>query len=165
MVEAAIGVDAPSAPKTVRLASLILTALGLFYLYQASKMPLGDPPGTGIGAVPIVVGICWVAFGLYATIRNRGGLVDSGPWPKGRAAFRALYALLLCVVYIVGLPVFGIFITTGVFLVLMARLAGAPSTSALGVAVMTPIAFWVIFSLGLKVSLPYGSLLAAVLGS
>ncbi|MBH5384722.1 tripartite tricarboxylate transporter TctB family protein [Bradyrhizobium sp. CNPSo 4019] len=165
MVEAAIGVDVPSAPKIVRSASLILTALGLFYLHQASMMPLGDPPGTGIGAVPLMVGTCWVAFGLYVTIRNQSGLVDSGPWPKGRAALRALYALLLCVVYIVGLPFLGIFITTGVFLVLMARLAGAPSTSALVVAVMTPIAFWVIFSLGLKVSLPYGSLLAAVLGS
>lgn len=165
MVEVAIAGDVPSDSKAVRWASLILTALGLFYLYQASTMPLGDPPGTGIGAIPLLVGTCWVTFGIYATIRNRSGLAHSEPWPKGRAAVRAVYALLLCALYIVGLPFLGIFITTGAFLLLMARLAGASWTSALGVAVITPAVFWVIFSLGLKVSLPYGSVFTVFRGS
>lgn len=164
MAEVAIGEDVPSDSRAMRWALLILTALGMFYLYQASMMPLGDPAGTGIGAIPFLVGVCWVTFGIYATMRKPSGLAHSEPWPKGRAAMRAVYALLLCILYIAGLPFLGIFITTGAFLLLMARLAGAPWTSAFVVAAITPAVFWVIFSLGLKVSLPYGSVFSVFSG-
>jgi hypothetical protein len=146
-----------------RLASAILTAGGLFYLYFASKLPLGDPPGTGIGTVPLLIGICWVAFGTYSAVRIPTTSSDSGPWPRGREGLRVLAALLLCVAFIVALSLLGIFLTTGIFLLLMARLAGAPWKSALILGVVTPAAFWVVFSYGLKVSLPYGSLVSAVL--
>lgn len=160
---AVIDREVSTSTKGARLASLILTAAGLFYLYQAINMPMGEPPGTGIGAVPTLVAVCWVIFGLFVTVRNRCVSVDLGPWPKGRSALRVGYAFLLCVTFIIGLPFFGIFLTTGVFLLLMARLADAPWKDALIVAVATPLAFWVVFSLGLKVSLPYGSLLTAIL--
>jgi hypothetical protein len=146
-----------------RLAAAILTAGGLFYLYYASQLPLGDPPGTGVGTVPLLIGICWVAFGTYAAVRIPTTSSDSGPWPRGRERLRVLAALLLCVAFIVALSFFGIFLTTGIFLLLMARLAGAPWKSALILGVVTPAAFWVVFSYGLKVSLPYGSLVSAVL--
>jgi hypothetical protein len=153
-----------SAPATgARLASVILTGAGLFYLCYASQLPLGDPPGTGIGVIPLLMGICWVAFGAYSAVRIPKASPESGPWPRGHEALRVLAALLLCVAFIVALSFFGIFLTTGVFLLLMARLAGSPWKSALILSVATPAAFWVVFSYGLKVSLPYGSLVSAAL--
>jgi hypothetical protein len=165
-----VGTEVPievhaSAPGRARLASCILTAAGLFYLYHASGLPLGDPPGTGVGAIPLLVGICWVAFGAYSAVRIPKASPESGPWPRGREALRVPAALLLCVAFIVALSFFGIFLTTGIFLLLMARLAGSPWKSALILSVATPAAFWVVFSWGLKVSLPYGSLVLAVLRS
>jgi hypothetical protein len=167
----AIGTEVPSevhasAPgRGARLASCILTAVGLFYLYHASLLPLGDPPGTGVGAIPLLVGICWVAFGAYSAVRIPNASPESGPWPRGREALRVPVALVLCVAFIVALSFFGIFLTTGIFLLLMARLAGSPWKSALILSVAAPAAFWLVFSWGLKVSLPYGSLVLAVLGS
>jgi hypothetical protein len=77
-------------------------------------------------------------------------------------ALRVGYSLLLCIAFIVALPVFGVFLTTAVFLLLMARLVDATWKNACIVAVTMPIAFWVVFSLGLKVSLPYGVLLTTI---
>jgi hypothetical protein len=159
----AIGADAPASAKGSRLTSLILTAAGLFYLYQSLQLPMGDPPGTGVGAIPALVAVCWVAFGVYVTIRNRAAVSDVGPWPSGRSALRVGYSLLLCVAFIVTLPFFGIFLTTGAFLFLMARLVDATWKNACVVAATTPVAFWVVFSFGLKVSLPYGSLITTIL--
>ncbi len=63
-----IDTEAPTSTKGARLASLVLTAAGLFYLYQAIQLPIGNPPGTGIGAVPTLVAVSWVVFGLFVTI-------------------------------------------------------------------------------------------------
>ncbi|WP_431015665.1 tripartite tricarboxylate transporter TctB family protein [Bradyrhizobium pachyrhizi] len=164
-----VGTEVPievnaSAPVTgARLASVILTAAGLFYLYHASQLPLGDPPGTGVGAIPLLMGICWLAFGAYSALRIPKASPESGLWPRGHEALRVLATLLLCVTFIAALPFFGIFLTTAIFLLLMARLAGSPWKSALILSVATPAAFWVVFSWGLKVSLPYGSLVSDVL--
>jgi Tripartite tricarboxylate transporter TctB family len=160
--EASTAANAPASTLGIRLASLILTVAGLFYLYQAIELPMGDPPGTGVGAVPVLVAVCWVVFGAFVTVRNRGASADLGPWPRGSAALRVGGAFFLCVMFIVGLPFFGIFLTTGVFLLLMGRLAGAPWTSAVILSAATPVAFWIVFSLGLKVSLPFGSLLTVI---
>ncbi|MGM4903861.1 tripartite tricarboxylate transporter TctB family protein [Tardiphaga sp. 866_E4_N2_1] len=162
MVDAtAIDVDAPASTKGSQLTSLILTAAGLFYLYQSLQLSMGDPLGTGVGAMPALVAVCWVAFGVFVTVRNRPA-ADVGPWPRGRLALRVGYSLLLCIAFIVALPVFGVFLTTAVFLLLMARLVDATWKNACIVAVTMPIAFWVVFSLGLKVSLPYGVLLTTI---
>jgi hypothetical protein len=163
--EVPIEVNASAPGMGARLASLILTTAGLFYLYHASQLPLGDPRGTGVGAVPLLIGTCWVAFGAYSAVRIPKNSPESTPWPRGHEALRALAVLFLCVAFIVSLPFFGIFLTTGMFLLLMARLAGSPWKSALILSVVTPAAFWLVFSWGLKVSLPYGSLVSAVLRS
>jgi|AraplaDrversion2_2_1032049.scaffolds.fasta_scaffold00618_34 hypothetical protein len=163
--EVPIAVHASAPGKGARLASCILTAAGLFYLYHASRLPLGDPPGTGVGAIPLLIGICWVAFGAYSAVRIPKASPESGSWRHGREALRVPAALALCMIFIVALSFFGIFLTTGVFLLLMARLAGSPWKSAVILSIATPAAFWLVFSWGLKVSLPYGSLVSAVLRS
>lgn len=112
--------------------------------------------------MPTLVAVCWVIFGAFVTVRNSRASADLGRWPRGGPGLRVGFAFLLCVVFIVGLPFFGIFLTTGIFLLLMGRLAGAPWASATVLGVATPVAFWVVFSLGLKVSLPFGSLINAI---
>jgi hypothetical protein len=165
MVDAtATDVDVPAAAKGSRLTSLILTAAGLGYLYQSMQLPMGDPLGTGVGAIPALIAVCWVAFGIYVTIRNRPVAAELGPWPRGTAALRVGYSLLLCIAFVVTLPFLGIFLTTAAFLLLMARLVEATWKNACVVAVTTPIAFWIVFALGLKVSLPYGSLFTTMFG-
>lgn len=158
-----ISTDAPISTKGATIGSPVLTVVGLLYLYQALKLPLGDPLGTGIGAIPVLVAVCWVAFGLLATIRSRSTSVDLGPWPAGRLALRVGYAFLLCVAFIITTPFFGIFLTTAVFLLLMARLDDASWKNAIILGVVTPLVFWLVFKVGLKLSLPFGSLLTSFL--
>jgi putative tricarboxylic transport membrane protein len=145
----------------VRIASAILTTTGAIYAYRAFHLSLGDPPGTGVGIIPIAIGVRWVAFGLYVTLRApdiqvRDGEV--GSWPCSEMTRRLLLAIGLCLGFIVVLPFLGMVVSSGFFLVLIGRLAGAPWGKSLLASIVLPVVFWLIFVKLLQVSLPEGSL-------
>lgn len=152
----------------VRIASAVLTLIGLAYTYYAFQLPIGDPPGTGEGAFPSAVGVLWTAFGLYITLRApdiqiRDGEV--GVWPDAKMMKRLGFAVALCVAFLVTLPILGMIVTSGLFLILMGRLAGAAWAKTVLASVVLPIFFWIIFVKLLQVSLPSGVLLAYLFGS
>jgi putative tricarboxylic transport membrane protein len=152
----------------VRIASAILTIIGAIYAYRAFYLSLGDPPGTGVGITPIAIGVLWVAFGLYVTLRApdiqvRDGEV--GSWPGREMTRRLLLAIGLCFGFIVVLPFLGMVVTSGLFLVLIGRLAGAPWGKSLLTGIVLPMVFWLIFVKLLQVSLPEGSLFEFVFRS
>ncbi|ARQ00106.1 tripartite tricarboxylate transporter TctB family protein [Pseudorhodoplanes sinuspersici] len=157
----------PIAKPHVRIASAILTAVGLVYAYYALQLPLGDPAGTGVGAVPTVIGVLWVAVGLYVTFRDVDLQIrdsEVGTWPSREMAVRVALAVALCVGFIVMMPLLGTLMTSGGFLFLMGRLAGAPWSKALFASIVLPIFFWLVFGKLLQVALPAGSLLALATG-
>ncbi|MEH2510380.1 putative tricarboxylic transport membrane protein [Nitrobacteraceae bacterium AZCC 1564] len=151
----------------VRIASAILTGAGLIYFYNALQLPLGDPLGTGVGAVPTFVGILWIIFGLYVTCRDADIQIrdsEVGTWPDRQMAIRLGLALVLCFGFIIVMPLLGTVATSGLFLLLMGRLAGAPWGKSLVASVALPVFFWLVFVKLLKVSLPVGSLFAFATG-
>lgn len=151
----------------IRIASAVLTLIGFAYTYYAMQLSLGDPPGTGVGAFPSAVGVLWTAFGLYVTLRTpdiqiRDGEV--GVWPDARMMKRLGLAVALCAGFIAMLSALGMLVTSGLFLILMGRLAGAPWGKAILASVVLPISFWVIFVKLLQVSLPLGALFVYLFG-
>jgi hypothetical protein len=56
-------------------------------------------------------------------------------------------------------------VTSGLFLILMAQLSGAPWGKSLLASIVLPIFFWLVFVKLLQVSLPAGSLFVRLFGS
>jgi putative tricarboxylic transport membrane protein len=147
----------------VRIASAILTLIGLAYLYHALQLPLGEPRGTGVGATPIAIGVLWVAFGIYATLRTPESQVrdgEVGTWPTPQMAKQLGLAIVLCIGFIALLPLFGMSLTSGLFLLFIARVAGARWRKSLFASIVLAIFFWLIFVRLLQVSLPEGSIIS-----
>lgn len=152
----------------VRIASAILTAVGLAYTYYALQLPLGDPIGTGIGATPSVIGLLWVTFGFFVTLRTPDIQVrddEVGTWPNVQMMKRLALAIVLCLGFVVMQPLLGMIVTSGLFLILMAQLSGAPWGKSLLASIVLPIFFWLVFVKLLQVSLPAGSLFVYLFGS
>jgi putative tricarboxylic transport membrane protein len=145
----------------VRIASAILTAVGLAYTYHAFQLPLGDPIGTGTGATPRVIGVFWVTFGFFVTLRTPDIQVrddEVGTWPNFAMIKRLTLALALCFGFVLMLPVLGMIVTSALFLILMAQVSGAPWGKSSLASIVLPIFFWLVFVKLLQVSLPTGSL-------
>lgn len=159
----------PTVTKThIRIASAILTTIGLAYTYHAFQLPLGDPPGTGVGAMPRAVGALWVAFGLYVTVRGADIQVhddEVGIWPTFAMVKRLAAAVILCFGFVIMQPLLGMIVTSALFLVLMAQLSGAPWGKSLLASIVLPIFFWLVFVKLLQVTLPAGFLFVFLFGS
>ncbi|MGL5164345.1 MAG: tripartite tricarboxylate transporter TctB family protein [Afipia sp.] len=152
----------------VRIASAILTAVGLAYTYYALQLPLGDPIGTGVGATPSAIGLLWVIFGCFVTLRTPDIQVrddEVGTWPSLAMTKRLALAVALCFGFVVTQPLLGMIVTSGLFLILMAQLSGAPWGKSLLASIVLPVFFWLVFVKLLQVSLPAGSLFAYLFGS
>lgn len=152
----------------VRIASAILTTIGLAYTYHALQLPLGDPSGTGVGAMPSALGVLWVAFGLYVTVRGSDVQVrddEVGTWPNFAMMKRLVAAVILCFGFVVMQPLLGMIVTSALFLILMAQLSGAPWGKSLLASIVLPIFFWLVFVKLLQVSLPAGSMFVFLFGS
>lgn len=151
----------PATRAHVRIVSAILTAVGLAYTYFALQLPLGDPIGTGVGATPSVIGMLWVTFGVFVTLRAPEIQVrddEIGTWPSFAMTKRLLLAVALCFGFVVMLPLLGMMVTSALFLILMAQVSGAPWGKSLLASIVLPFFFWLVFVKLLQVSLPAGSL-------
>jgi putative tricarboxylic transport membrane protein len=152
----------------IRIASTILTTIGLAYTYHALQLPRGDPPGTGVGAMPSAIGVLWVAFGLYVTVRGADIQVrddEAGTWPNFAMMKRLVVAVILCFGFVVMQPLLGMIVTSALFFILMAQLSGAPLGKSLLASFVLPISVWLVFVKLLQVSLPVGSLFVFLFGS
>ncbi len=142
-----------------------MTAVGALYTWQASRLPLGDPIGSGEGGVPVIVGTLWVIFGLFITVRTpplHESNEEVGTWPDIGSVGRLAISLLLCIGFIAVLNSLGIILTSIIFLTLMARLCGAPWSKSAILGVIMSICFWLLFVKLLQLSLPSGSIPAMI---
>ncbi|MEP9350902.1 tripartite tricarboxylate transporter TctB family protein [Xanthobacter sp. KR7-225] len=149
----------------VRIASAILTLFGALYTWQATRLPIGDPVGSEAGGTPMVIGVLWVLFGLYVTLRAPAPAVQDdevGTWPSRAMAGRLVAVAALCGAYIVLLPWLGTIATSFLFMTAMARMCGAPWLRAMAASIVLAVAFWTLFVNVLDLSLPTGAFFNAL---
>ena len=149
----------------VRIASAILTLFGALYTWQATRLPIGDPIGSEEGGTPLVIGVLWVLFGLYVTLKapEPGAHDDEvGTWPSRAMAGRLAAVAALCVAYIVMLPWLGTIATSFLFMTAMARMCGAPWLRSMAASLVLAVAFWLLFVDLLDLSLPTGAFFNAL---
>ena len=90
--------------------SLLLCALALFVVVESWRMPrlenLGVHPMSAPGLTPGLIGLVLLVLGLLLLVRSlraRGGATGAAPAVAPGTGRRALLAVLLCLVYAVGL--------------------------------------------------------------
>jgi hypothetical protein len=152
----------------VRIASAIMTIIGALYTWQASRLPMGDPVGSGEGGTPLIVGILWVVFGLFVTVRTPAlheHDEEVGTWPDSAAIKRLVIAVLLCIGFVVFLNVLGTLATSAIFMAFMARLCGASWARSATVSIIMAVCLWLLFVKLLQLSLPQGVILAMLPGA
>lgn len=138
-----------------RWLALMLLALGATYGYAASLFTttaLGDPVGPS--AFPLVLASFLVFFSLLL-------LIKPGPASfgfTGKPFFRLGAVLLSLLGFVVLVEWLGFIITTIVTMTTLALIFQGPRWVSLLCAVIFGVATYVIFDLGLGLSLPAGSL-------
>lgn len=144
----------------VRNGSAVLTAIGVAYTWDALRLPLGDPFGTGSGSVPVIVGLLWVACGAYLTVwppEITRHDEEVGTWPDRDMVIRFAMVLGLCFGFIFFLPKLGIVVTSAIFMMLIARIADASWPKAVVSSLFLAAALWVVFVYFLGLPLPPGT--------
>lgn len=143
----------------VRLASAIMTLLGVLYTWWAFQLNAGDPPGSGEGGTPMVVGVLWIAVGIFVTLRGLPPQERSdevGTWPDRTGWFRLVIVSSLCLGFVGFMGILGTILTSFVFMTLMARLCDASWPKSLMASAAMSIFIWLLFVKFLQLSLPVG---------
>jgi len=152
----------------VRLASAMMTLLGVFYTWWAFQLDAGDPPGSGEGGTPMVVGVLWVAVGILVTLRGAAPQEHSdevGTWPDRRGWFRLVIVGSLCLGFVAFMGVLGTILTSFIFMTLMARLCDASWPKSLIASAAMSVFLWLLFVKFLQLSLPVGKIFSLWLGA
>ena len=152
----------------VRIASAILTAIGIFYTWEAFQLSMGNPIGSGSGATPVLIGLAWSAIGIYVTLRPQEIGVegdDEGVWPSPSGVRRIVMVLAFCAGFVVAMNYVGVIPTSLVFLFVMALSFGGSLLQALLTSTLLSAALWFVFIYLLQVRLPTGSLVSSLFGS
>lgn len=151
--------------RQVRIASAVITLIGIAYSWLAFHLSLGDPLGSGEGTVPMLIGTLWVIFGAVVTI-NPPPLneisEEAGTWPDKRGAQRLLIVAALCLGFVLFMNFLGMSLTALIFMVLMARLCGASWKSSLIAGVLMTFGLWALFEKFLQLTLPAGFIFSFV---
>jgi len=153
--------------RDVRLASAIMGAIGAAYTVDAFLLPIGNPVGTGSGAMPTVVGLLWVFCGAYLTVwppEITQHDDEVGTWPTRDMIVRVAVVLCICFGVIIVLPKLGITVTSAIFMALMARIAGASWLNAILSSIVLAAAIWVVFVYLLDLTLPVGTWMTLIWG-
>jgi hypothetical protein len=146
--------------RQVRIASAVITLIGIVYTCLSLRLPLGDPLGSGEGTVPILVGMLWVIFGAVVTIQAPPLYSESeeaGTWPDATGVRRLLIVAALCLGFVFLMNFLGMALTGLIFMVLMARLCGASWKASMLAGVIMTIGLWALFEKFLQLTLPAGT--------
>jgi hypothetical protein len=144
-----------------RVAAVLLLAFGAGYALTAARSyTYWGAHGPGSGFFPFWLGVAMVVLAVLFLI-GASRRPDPGPsWlPRGYGLVRLVVVLAASVLFVVLLPVLGMPLTTGLFLLGLLRfLEGHAWPIALGVALVTALGNWAIFAWWLRVPLPVGVL-------
>lgn len=113
--------------------------------------------GVESGTFPFIIGLIIVAGSLYNLVRG---------WLRGRetvitaADFRRTVALFLpAAVYIAAIPLVGMYVASGLYLLGSLRLQSRlPLLRSLIIAIVSAVALYLVFERAFQVSLPHGLL-------
>lgn len=145
----------------VRLASAMMTLLGVLYTWWALQLSAGDPPGSGEGGTPMVVGVLWVVVGTFVTLR--AGPIhehndEVGTWPDRGGWLRLVIVGSLCLGFVAFMGLLGTIFTSFIFMTLMARLCDASWSRSLVASAAMSVFLWLLFVKFLQLSLPVGAI-------
>jgi putative tricarboxylic transport membrane protein len=138
------------------LAAIVLMTFGSFVIYEARGLPYHSEFGPGPGFFPLWIGIGIVACSLFmlcVKVFRGGEVIEVSRVELGRA----LSAWLVFVLAIALMPLIGFGLSFGLltaFLILV--LDRRSPWLAIGVALGLVLTFYLIFAVGLGVSLPPG---------
>lgn len=136
---------------------MITLAVGAWGVIDGFRLGFGSLADPGPGLWPVVLGVPTVLFAMSLGVRRLAETLRETVDVKGATWAWSLIALLLLMTAL--LPVTGMYLGLGFFCLLSTRIISSLAwrTSAV-VAVVTPLACYLIFELGLSVRIPRGVL-------
>jgi putative tricarboxylic transport membrane protein len=139
---------------------VIGVVLGFFYLFEALRFPRGTLAQPGPGFYSVLIGVLMMVAGLAVAIESAvGPVLKEVEWPSGRARWRVVAIVAVCLAYVVLLPSVGhvILAPALVFAILhILELASWPLKAAL--ALVVGVGSYFLFVVLLGVQLPLGLL-------
>lgn len=145
------------------LAGLCLAALGAYIALQSLAWQVLGPSGPGPGFFPLIYGTLMVGLSLALVVRaasRRAVRADAPQETAARGDTRAAITIwILFVAAVAAIKYVGFLVSLGLLLLLVSRLIYArPLWQGAAAAILGPALFYLIFSLGLQVRLPTGTL-------
>ena len=142
------------------LAGLVLTALGAFILQQSLHWEILGRNGPGVGFFPLAYGSLIVLLSLVLVFKSlragRRAAHLNTEAPAGKV-FAAVSVWVAFAVSVALMKFIGFSVALGLLVMFMTRFIFSRSPRfALLSGVLVPLAFFVVFSLLLKVQLPVG---------
>lgn len=136
---------------------LVLSGLGLWWLWMSWELGLGSVQEPGPGFFPAAISIALAGGGLGCAIRALRSPDPSAPrpWIEGPAAKAAGLIILLCILFTIG----GFLLCAALFLFAMMVLVGNIKPLKSGAfALAITFVFWLVFERILSLQLPSGIL-------
>lgn len=136
---------------------LVLAGLGAYIVVEARHWVYNSPDGPGAGFFPLWYGLAMVALSVVLVLRSVRGSTAAQEriaWPETRRAFACWAALVVAVPLLkwAGFIVTFALLTWFIVAVMFRR----PQLRAWSIAIAGALLFYLVFDVGLGVSLPPG---------
>jgi putative tricarboxylic transport membrane protein len=143
-----------------QVSGAVLLVFGVAFAVGARQYPYWTPTGPGSGFLPIWLGLTMAVLAAALLVGATRRTEPGEAWlPGGRATVRLVVVVVGTALFVALMPIVGMTLGTALFLVGLLRfLEGHRWITALGVAVATSIANWLVFIYWLNVPFPVGVL-------
>jgi len=143
--------------RTDQVSGLVLLVFAVWFSAVAwTYYPYWSDTGPGSAFLPVWLGVAMGALALLLLVGASRREGPGTPWlPEGDGLRKLLVVLGAVVLFILALPVAGMILGTGLFLVGILRfLERYPWLQSLGIAVATSLANYLVFTYWLRVPFP-----------
>jgi len=136
----------------------LMMALGSWILFTAIKLGYMSGQKPGPGFLPLWTGLGIIFFGLAIGITSLAGGGKKFKKVFVKKELINMASMTGCVLLVFALtPVLGLLVPLGVTSGIMSRVMGTRSwKKVMGLALLVPVAMFLIFGIGLKARLPLG---------
>lgn len=139
-----------------RIVGLGLVVVAAWYGWTASEYEAGFADPLGPSAFPMLLAPFIAALGFWLVLRP-----DSEPeWPRGMTLVMQAASVAMMLAYALALMPIGFLLSTAVLATLLAIMLGARLLPAAATGIAISFGCYGLFTYGLELSLPAGSLLA-----